>query len=477
MVALITLVLVAVGVGTYFTLRSSLENRLDDQVMSAAGQNAAYFGRGCQQSSSQSDIYTCRRPDGPQSSGAEWVALLDPNDGSVVATISQGGPIMDLDLTAAQRQQLTERPLQIIDASEDGHSLRVTARTNNIGLLVVTGLPTDEVDGTLSRLIGREVVIGIAAILVAVLATSWGVRLSLRRLRRVTVTAQEVAAELSPEGAGLDRRVPDDEPETEVGQLATSFNTMLAAVETQFAARLESEHRMRQFMADASHELRTPLTSIRGYAELARMQRRAGDTSDDNLDRIESEGTRMSRLVEDLLMLARGDADGTDRQGRRELLEVADVVDDSVRGAQAAFPQREIVMDPVPDAYLIGDRDQLVRVIRNLVTNAAVHTAVERPIRVRAWGDGPSVVLQVVDGGPGLAPEDAAHVFERFWRADKARTRARGGSGLGLSIVATIVRAHGGTVRFDSTVEGGSTVTVTLPAAHSASDEDWAVAD
>ena len=146
------------------------------------------------------------------------------------------------------------------------------------------------------------------------MATLFGVRLSLSGLRAVTTTAQDVASELSPEGAGLDRRVTDADDTTEVGQLATSFNTMLAAVETQFAARLESERRMRQFLADASHELRTPLTSIRGYAELARMQRAVGDAADgDNIDRIESEGTRMSRLVEDLLTLARGDTDGSSR--------------------------------------------------------------------------------------------------------------------------------------------------------------------
>src|SRR5439155_19849657 len=176
-------------------------------------------------------------------------------------------------------------------------------------------------DRTLHRLVGLEFVIGSAAILVALVATSYGVRFSLRRLRQVTATAQDVAEELSPEGAGLDRRVPVTEEGTEVGQLAQSMNTLLAAVETQFKARLESEQRMRQFLADASHELRTPLTSIRGYAELARMRRavqgeREADHAD-NLDRIESEGTRMSRLVDDLLLLARGDADGATRLEER----------------------------------------------------------------------------------------------------------------------------------------------------------------
>ncbi len=306
-----------------------------------------------------------------------------------------------------------------------------------------------------------EFIIGGAAILIAVLATSYGVRFSLRRLRRVTTTANEVAAELSPTGTGLDRRVEVDDDTTEVGQLAQSMNTLLSAVETQFAARLESEARLRQFLADASHELRTPLTSIRGYAELARMQRAAGEAHDDNLSRIESEGTRMSRLVEDLLMLARGDRSG---EPVIELIDVAELVDDAVAGTRAAFPDRQIDVDSADGLHVVGDRDQLLRAVRNLTTNAAVHTASERPIRATSALQGDSVVIQVVDGGPGLPPEEAAHVFERFWRADKARSRVRGGSGLGMSIVESIVAANHGAVYFDSSVEHGSTATIVLPA-------------
>ena len=467
-VSLVVVLVLAVGGGTYFFLKSFLGNKLDQQLQSTVSQGLLYraFVNDQQDAGRPVQVY---------------LAALDPDSGAVLAQLpNNGNGLKPMMLSRAEATSLAGRlssaPLTV--RTVDGVELRVTARAAVLNAnspsqrpaTIVVGLSTQTEQDTLHRLLLLEAAIGGIAVLVALAATTYGVRFSLRRLRRVTTTAQDVAAELSPEGAGLDRRVPDDEPETEVGQLATSFNTMLAAVETQFAARVESEQRMRQFMADASHELRTPLTSIRGYAELARMQRAAGDTSDDNLDRIESEGTRMSRLVEDLLMLARGEADGSARPARRELLELADLVDDSVRGAQAAFPARTITMNAVGDAHLIGDRDQLVRVIRNLINNAAVHTAVDRPIQVRAWGDDASVFIQVIDGGPGLAPEDAAHVFERFWRADKARTRARGGSGLGLSIVATLVRAHGGTVRFDSTVETGSTVTVTLPAAHSGSD-------
>jgi two-component system OmpR family sensor kinase len=377
-----------------------------------------------------------------------------------------------MSLSTTQRHAIVTSPKGIRNLTTTDHQqLRVSVSEIDLPIgkyVVVTGLSTAEVDRTLGRLVAIEVIIGGAAIAVALVATSFGVRRSLRNLYTVTGTAQEVAAELSPEGAGLDRRVPVVEEGTEVGQLAESMNTLLAAVETQFAARLESERLLRQFLADASHELRTPLTSIRGYAELARMQRTAGEAqtgNGDNLDRIESEGTRMSRLVDDLLLLARGDADGTEHALEQQIVEVTEVLDDAVSGSRAAFPDRPIDTDFGVTPFVLGDRDQLVRVVRNLITNAAVHTAPGRPILVRSFTDAGGAVVTVADGGPGLPPDEAAHVFERFWRADKSRTRARGGSGLGLSIVATIIRAHNGSVRFDSDVESGSTVTLWLPAA------------
>ncbi len=466
-VSLVVVLVVLVCGGTYFALKSFLSDKLDQQLQTTSGQGLyrVFFPT----------TYDGGRPQ------EVYAVALDPVTGAVVATPRKDlrDGLSPLNLSAEQRHAVINynsgSPFTV--QTTDGQLLRATMRQipldpNDPGQLstVVIGLSTHDEQDTLHRLLVLEALIGGGAVLLALLATAYGVQFSLRRLRRVTATAQEVAAELSPEGAGLDRRVENDEPETEVGQLATSFNTMLSAVETQFAARVESEQRMRQFLADASHELRTPLTSIRGYAELARMQRAIGNESDDNLGRIESEGTRMSRLVEDLLMLARGDADDSGQAIRRELIEVDDLVDDVVSGSRAAFPERQIDLDVTGRPQVLGDRDQLVRVLRNLVTNAAVHTNPDGTILVRASGGATGVTVEVIDGGPGLPPEDAAQVFERFWRADKARTRARGGSGLGLSIVATIVRAHGGAVRFDSTVEGGSTVTVWLPAAHAAAD-------
>ncbi|MGI8761576.1 MAG: sensor histidine kinase [Jatrophihabitantaceae bacterium] len=462
-VLLVVLVVLATGFGTYYALQAFLFQRLDQQLLQTTDSNTAVanlFG-----STPGSE------PGGVHVPQHVWAVAID-STGKVLAYPSSSD-VEEMSLDAADRRALGTRassaPLTV--HTSDGVELRVTVQPVPVvfpqGIevrgIAVIGLSTDELRRTLEHLLRLELLIGASAVTVALVATAYGVRFSLRRLRRVTRTAQEVAAELSPEGAGLDRRVPVAESGTEVGRLAESMNTLLSAVETQFAARLESERRMRQFLADASHELRTPLTSIRGYAELARMQRTVGggeQTTADNIERIESEGTRMSRLVDDLLTLARSDQGSLPE---RETVDVAELLDDAISSSRAAFPQREIDVCAPNGLTVVGDHDQLLRVVRNLVTNAATHTRPDSTITVRAFAESPGVTMQICDEGPGLPPEEAAHVFERFWRADRARSRARGGSGLGLAIVASIVQMHGGTVQFASTVERGSTVTVWLP--------------
>jgi two-component system, OmpR family, sensor kinase len=446
-VSLVVILVLATGIGTYFALRSFLLSRLDQQLQTTASQPV------------QKLIQEGGVNPSPQ---VVWLSQLS-TAGDVLDHVPTFGQVRHMNLSSGDRARLADgdaRPSSI--TTTDGHQLRVVSESQpGLTGVVVIGLGTDDVHNTLHRLLVLELTIGASAVALAFLLTAYGVSFGLRPLRRVTSTAREVTAELSPDGAGLDRRVPVVESGTEVGQLAESMNTLLAAVETQFAARLANEQRMRQFLADASHELRTPLTSIRGYAELARMQRAQGALEPaDNLERIESEGTRMSRLVDDLLTLARSDQDG---RPQRERVDIADVLDEAVSGARAAFPDRRIDVAAAPGLAVLGDRDQLLRVIGNLLTNAAVHTRPGGPISVDARSDGADVAIRIVDAGPGLPPEEAAHVFERFWRADKARSRARGGSGLGLAIVASVVAAHGGTVSFDSSVDAGSTVIVRLP--------------
>jgi two-component system OmpR family sensor kinase len=488
-VALVIMVVVAAGGATYAALGSFLTDRLNQQVGSAAANNLA--GNNLRVSLACITVApsTCQLSvQGPNSTNSTssgqtlrgvqrmWFDLLDAN-GNSLPLRSDSPDLVVLNLSSSERAAIVASPTAYRRLSVGGQAVQLTARTitTTAGTYyAVVGLSRDDINNTLQRLLKIELAIGASAALLALLATSIGVRLSLRPLHRVTSTARAVTAELSPEGAGLDRRVPVSEPNTEVGQLAASVNTLLSAVGTQFAARVESEQRMRQFMADASHELRTPLTSIRGYAELARMQRtfeersgnpdaaiaaRASDA--EALSRIESEGTRMTRLVDDLLTLARGD---TGAPVQSAPVDVSELIDEALEGARAGYPQRPFSTTASPGTMVRGDHDQLLRVLRNLITNAAIHTAPERPIQVTAVRDTGEVVIRVIDGGPGLPPEQAARVFERFWRSDSSRARTSGGSGLGLAIVASIVTAHGGTVHFASTVEAGSVVTITLPA-------------
>lgn len=218
---------------------------------------------------------------------------------------------------------------------------------------------------------------------------------------------------------------------------------------------------MRRFVADASHELRTPLTTIRGFAELYRQ----GASSDTAMlmDRIESESRRMGILVEDLLMLARLDAQ---RPLERKPVDLLALAADAVHDARAVAPDRVVgleVFDGPGTPEVFGDDARLRQVLGNLVTNALTHTPADARITVRVGTIGSDAVLEVLDTGPGLSEADRARVFERFYRADTSRTRSSGGSGLGLSIVAALVAAHGGRVEVESAVGAGSTFRVLIP--------------
>ena len=283
------------------------------------------------------------------------------------------------------------------------------------------------------------------------------VRAGLRPLEDIGETAGAIA-----EG-DLSRRVERAEPRTEVGRLGLSLNAMLAQIQTAFEARQASEDRLRRFVADASHELRTPLTSIRGYAEMFR--RGVADRPADlatSMRRIEEESARMGVLVDDLLLLARLD------QGRpleREPVDLAQVAADAVQDARAVEPERPIELHGPDVAVVLGDELRLRQVAANLLANARQHTPPSTPVRVDVRQENGSVVLEVADDGPGLFPEEAAKVFERFYRADPSRNRNQGGTGLGLSIVAAVAQAHGGRAKVESEPGHGARFRVELPAA------------
>ena len=451
-VVLVAFAVTAVGAATYVALRNYLYDQLDGRLQQTASDVQGYLIR-----------ETAGLPTGaPPRVDREASAALVENGTAQPASLGRSNDA-GLPLTNATASIVVSAGKPVTVATTTGVAVRAIAfAVPNSSDRVIVALPTDEVSRTLGRIIGMELVIGAAVVVATGIIGTIGVRLGLRPLDRVTRTARTVAAELGPDGSGLENRVPGAAPGTEVGQLSEAVNTMLDAVEQEYTARYESEQRLRRFLADASHELRTPLTSLRGYAELVRMRGGLDPEASDSLRRIEAEGTRMSGLVDDLLTLARSDR-GTIAE--RAPVDVAEVVDDAVAGLRAAYPHRQVAVTHRGPLVVLGDRNQLLQVVTNILTNAAVHATAPVPITVTAGQEGNEVVVRVVDAGPGLPPEQAAQVFDRFWRADAARTRARGGSGLGMSIVAALVADHGGRVDFESTVEHGTTVTVRLPAA------------
>ncbi|WP_227998261.1 sensor histidine kinase [Nocardia australiensis] len=330
-------------------------------------------------------------------------------------------------------------------------------------------LPLTQNIETVRRLVGLQLVVGLAVLAALAVAAYFVIRRSLRPLRAVEKTAAAIAA------GDLYRRVPVRGTNTEVDRLSQSLNGMLAQIQSAFAATeasesaaRRSEAKMRRFVADASHELRTPLTTIRGFAELYRQG--AIDNPGMFMDRIEREAQRMGLLVEDLLMLARLDAQRPLEQGPVDLLAVAsDAVHNARAMAAAADPdglRRSVELEihsGEGTLEILGDEQRLRQVLANLLNNALTHTPPSAAVTVGLTPASDEVRLEVADTGPGLPADEADRVFERFYRTDTSRTRASGGTGLGLSIVQALVAAHNGTVEVASAPGEGATFTVRLP--------------
>jgi two-component system OmpR family sensor kinase len=340
----------------------------------------------------------------------------------------------------------------------------LTGMGNGPNAIVAIAAPLTGVDDAQRALVRTLVAVG-ALVMAAMLAIGWLViRQGLLPLERIAHTAEEISAGDLSHRAG----VPHDG--TEVGRLGTAFDSMLDQIEGAFGeqrraleAAARSEDRLRRFAADASHELRTPLTAIRGYADLYQAGGLAEpEALDRAMERIGGESRRMTTLVEDLLLLARLDQG---RPIRQDPVDLSRVVADAVTDLRAVEPSRAIETAVEEHLAVTGDEDRLRQVMANLVANVRVHTPPGTPIEVflrRVPEDG-EAELRVVDHGPGIDPEAAALVFDRFYRADAGRSRERGGSGLGLSIVASIVHAHGGRLWHERTPGGGTTFGVRLP--------------
>ena len=348
-------------------------------------------------------------------------------------------PTIPADLPGSGRPAGSDYYFSTSSVGPGGTEYRAVAKTLADGSgVVVVAIPLSELEGTLRQLLWIEVLIS-ALVLIGLGLLSWVmVRRDLRPLEEITETAGAIAR------GDLSQRVTPGADGTEVGQLSVAFNTMIEEIEVAFAERTASEDRLRRFLADASHELRTPLTSIRGYAELFDLGiRNRPDDLASSMRHIKDEASRMSALVDDLLLLARVDHQ---RPMRFETVDLVDVAERSCEGIRVSSPDRvvSVVGDPSVPAEL--DEDRIRQVIDNLLVNAVAHTRPGGRIEVGVSADPNEVELTVQDDGTGIDPEDADRIFEPFFRSDPSRARSSGGAGLGLAIVSAIVDAHGGSI-------------------------------
>ena len=353
-------------------------------------------------------------------------------------------------------------------------AFRVTARVVE-DKTVLVGVQTDSVDDVVIMLVAVEVGASLVIALAAGVVGRVWVRRELRPLGVVRAAAADIASrDLADESANL-TRVGEEATSgpVEVADVAGALNSMIDAVEDGMERRARSEAKLRQFVADASHELRTPLASVQGYAQLARRDIDEASRTQ-ALDRISSEGARMASLVEEMLTLARLDGD---RALKRENVDVIPLILDALSDAHVVAPDHAWALGEAVDVQVLGDEAALRQILTNLLANARVHTPAGTRVTVSLTrvpqGAEPAkgapassmVTLRVADDGPGIPAEIRDRVFDRFVRGDSSRTRdGHGSSGLGMSIVESLARAMGGSVRLVDS-EKGTVIDVTLPAA------------
>jgi two-component system, OmpR family, sensor kinase len=462
-VLLSTLGVVASDIAAQSLLRTYLTQEVDNELLSIAGGSIPRLERAGIESDNDGDV------DGDARAAqvrplrtiptATSVTLIGPA-GVVLGQI--GGDLNATEITSylsaitpEKTAKYGNRPFTI---ETDEHDFRVLSQTLPSGFgRVVVAHSFEDIDRILARLQGLFILIGLVMIFFIALASRKVITVGLRPLANVEATAELIA-----EG-DLTARLPDVKPNTEVGRLVSTLNTMLGRIEESFAARLESESKLRRFVADASHELRTPITAIRGFAELHRQGAVSGEEKTKELiGRIENESKRMGSLVEDLLLLARLDQS---REMKADPVNLTQIVSDAVASARAAGQNHTVNFDEQSEEiYALGDKDRIHQVVANLLANARTHTPAGTVIDVSVKQDTDGVRIRIADNGPGLSKSDQERIFERFYRADASRVRTDGeGTGLGLSIVDAVMRAHAGQVSVQSEVGKGAVFTLFFP--------------
>jgi two-component system, OmpR family, sensor kinase len=458
LVILLALACLAVGVATALALRGFLMGRLDAQLTASDGRFAASLEHEARPDADN-------RPDTRGQADATFGARLLHGQVTHAAVIDD-----DTDRTVTLSAQDRHALLAVPVNDGSGHTIRLSAlgryRVTVVGGddddTLVTGLPLHPVEETVHRLEAVEAVLFAAALIVTGCAGALWVRISLRPLQHVTARAAEVAGlPLASGEIAMPGPLPDTDPRTEVGRVGSALNHMLGHVEDALTRRQAGEERLRHFAADASHELRTPVANIRGHAELALRHPGPVPTPVRHaLERIDAESRRMTRIVDDLLLLARLDAGRPLDHGPVDLTLL---ILDAVQDARAAGPAHHWILDlPEEPVTVPGDGHRLQQAIGNLLANARIHTPPGTDVTVTLTTGPVHARVEVKDNGPGIPADIRPEVFGRFVRADNARSRSTGNTGLGLAIVHAVVTAHGGTATVTSG-PGRTTFSVTLP--------------
>jgi two-component system OmpR family sensor kinase len=332
------------------------------------------------------------------------------------------------------------------------------------GVVLVTAAPMEDIEDTMEQLVTVQVATFALALLALVVAGRAVLRRGLKPLRDMAHTAHGITSHDFTDSARLPVRVDGEKGGPEVEELRTAFNTMLEHIDDSLAVRTEAEQRLRRFVADASHELRTPLMSVRGYADLFQYAAaNAPEEREKHLARLRAEAARMSVLLDDLLLLARLDAAEVETPLRLEDTDLVDLVRQAADAFRAGRPDHPLTVAAGPEPVMLRlDPLRIRQVLDNLLTNAAVHTPADTKVSVEMSVASGEVMVRVADSGPGIPAADQERVFDRFYRVDKARSRDRGGSGLGLVVARSLVGAHGGTIQLASR-PGCTAFTIRIP--------------
>jgi two-component system, OmpR family, sensor kinase len=469
---IVVLAVVCIGISavTELALRHHLLRQLDGQLAGTSYRSALMYPERPGWRNEPHSYYP--RP-GP---GPRFLDAPGQPAGIVAAVVSDGRTVNGGYLTSSgDRAALTptaQAQLERIAGTRQPVTLNldglgryrvIAAQSRSRNDVIVTGLSMSNVDATMLRMLLIFAIVTVIALVAATTAGMVIIRRALAPLRRVAQTARNVAdLPLARGEVELPMRVPESDanPATEVGQLGSAVNRMLDHIADALSARQASETRVRQFVADASHELRTPLAAIRGYTELTQ---RMGDDREavaHAMSRVASETDRITRLVEDLLLLARLDSG---RPLEREPVDLSRLAVDAVSDAHVAGPDHQWELDlPEEPVVVTGDAARLQQVLNNLLANARVHTGAGTVVTTRLSNEPAHTVLRVIDNGPGIPAALQTEVFERFARGDSSRSRKGGSTGLGLAIVSAVVRAHNGTISVSSS-PGHTEFTVRLP--------------